>query len=77
MNGAIEDNNLGSFMAEAELYDLMTAKHNKNTPLTYIQGNKTLDHMFGTTGVLNAVERIGVVEFVKYFQSDHRGISWT
>jgi hypothetical protein len=30
--------------------------------------------MFGTMGILNTVERIGMVEFLKYFQSDHRGI---
>eukprot|EP00957_Ditylum_brightwellii_P019488 1470463-Ditylum_brightwellii.AAC.1 len=74
MNGNLEDEELGTFLAESELYDLVTATHNGNTPLTYIRGNKTIDHMFGTTGILNAVENIGMVEFLKYFQSDHRGI---
>eukprot|EP00957_Ditylum_brightwellii_P014269 1074888-Ditylum_brightwellii.AAC.1 len=60
MNRNLEDNELGYFLAETELYDLMIAKHNENTPLTYIQGNKTIDHIIGTMRVLNAVEKIGM-----------------
>eukprot|EP00957_Ditylum_brightwellii_P104972 8000717-Ditylum_brightwellii.AAC.1 len=66
MNGTIEDADLGPFLVEAELYNLMTAKYNKNTPLTYIQGNKTIGHMIGTTGVLNAVEKIGMACYTHY-----------
>eukprot|EP00957_Ditylum_brightwellii_P156462 11907482-Ditylum_brightwellii.AAC.1 len=36
INGNLEDDELGYFLAKTELYDLMTAKHNKNTPSTYI-----------------------------------------
>eukprot|EP00957_Ditylum_brightwellii_P166077 12644623-Ditylum_brightwellii.AAC.1 len=72
MNGNLEDQELGTFLAESELYNLVSATHTDSTPLTYIRGNKTINHMFGTTGILNAVERIGMVEFLKYFQTDHR-----
>ena len=74
MNGDLEDQELSTFLAEAELYDLVTATHTESPPPTYIRGNKTIDHMFGTMGILNAVEKAGMVEFKKYFQSDHRGI---
>ena len=63
MNGDLEDQELSTFLAEAELYDLVTATHTESTPPTYIRGNKTIDHMFGTMGILNAVERVGMVEF--------------
>eukprot|EP00957_Ditylum_brightwellii_P144777 11027408-Ditylum_brightwellii.AAC.1 len=66
MNGNLEDKELGHFLAESELYDLMTATHNANTPPTYIRGNKTIDHMFGTAGILNAVENIGVAFSTRY-----------
>eukprot|EP00957_Ditylum_brightwellii_P065860 4994789-Ditylum_brightwellii.AAC.1 len=32
MNRNLDDDDLGYFLAETELYDLMTAKHNENTP---------------------------------------------
>eukprot|EP00957_Ditylum_brightwellii_P091095 6935219-Ditylum_brightwellii.AAC.2 len=74
MNGTLEEDDIENFLAEAGLYNLITSKHSRNTPPTYIRGSWTIDHMFGTPEVLNVVEAIGMMEFLKYFQSDHRGI---
>eukprot|EP00957_Ditylum_brightwellii_P179129 13646935-Ditylum_brightwellii.AAC.1 len=60
MNGNLEDQELGTFLAELKLYDLVTATHTESTPPAYIRGNNIIDHMFGTMGILNAVERIGM-----------------
>eukprot|EP00957_Ditylum_brightwellii_P048374 3671583-Ditylum_brightwellii.AAC.1 len=52
----------------------MISKRSRNSPPMYIRGNRTIDHMIGTSGVLKAVDAIGMVEFLNYFHSDHRGI---
>eukprot|EP00957_Ditylum_brightwellii_P138623 10566333-Ditylum_brightwellii.AAC.1 len=63
MNGTLDDDDIRNFLAEAGLYNLMTSKHSRNTPPTYIRGSWTIDPMVDTSGVLKAVEAIGMVEF--------------
>eukprot|EP00957_Ditylum_brightwellii_P147487 11231167-Ditylum_brightwellii.AAC.1 len=36
-NGSIDDDDLGSFVAEAGLYDLITLAHGREAPPTYIR----------------------------------------
>eukprot|EP00957_Ditylum_brightwellii_P024594 1857759-Ditylum_brightwellii.AAC.1 len=48
-NGPIEGD-FDTFLSEAGLYDLMTAKHGSGTPATYIRGTAAVDHARGTKG---------------------------
>eukprot|EP00957_Ditylum_brightwellii_P006405 486571-Ditylum_brightwellii.AAC.1 len=64
MNGTLENGDIRNFLAEAGLYGLMTSKHSRNTPPTYIRGRQTIDHILGTPGMLNTVEAIAMVEFL-------------
>eukprot|EP00957_Ditylum_brightwellii_P156431 11905746-Ditylum_brightwellii.AAC.1 len=56
-NSPIEGD-FGTFLSEAGLYDLMTAKHGTGTLATYIRGTAVVDHAEGSKGVFNALEEI-------------------
>ena len=68
------DRQLQRIMNSANLYDVLSAKHGLHSPPTYVRGQRTIDHIFGTKRVVAAVRKCGIREFNADIMSDHRAL---
>lgn len=73
-NTNTNDVSLQRIINSAKLYDILGATHGYNSPPTYIRGTKTIDYMFGTERVLQAVKNGGIRPFNAEILSDHRAL---
>ena len=67
---------INKFFLECGLEDLHATKHRNlpDPPNTYMRGNKCIDFMAGTPGIISSMERAGIEAFSQTFHSDHRGL---
>ena len=68
------DRKLQRIMNSANLYDVLSAKHGLHSQPTYVRGQRTIDHIFGTKRVVAAVRKCGIREFNADIMSDHRAL---
>ena len=73
-NASLNEKHWSAFMTKANLYDVLGMKHGYNSPRTYIRGQKTIDFILATEGVLNSVMAAGMLPFQHGIISDHRGL---
>eukprot|EP00957_Ditylum_brightwellii_P202476 15330335-Ditylum_brightwellii.AAC.1 len=66
VNRSMDDDDLGNFLAEAGLYDLMTLAHGREALPTYIRDRKAIDCMFGSEEFALAVEKIGMDCYIPF-----------
>eukprot|EP00978_Attheya_sp_CCMP212_P047186 scaffold421252_cov49-Attheya_sp.AAC.2 len=59
---------------KTELIDLMATRIGAELPETYVRGKKTIDHIFGSARLENAIECAGYFAFNDGIMSDHRGL---
>eukprot|EP00957_Ditylum_brightwellii_P000130 9394-Ditylum_brightwellii.AAC.1 len=70
-NGEIGEPKLGESLGEARLVDIIGAKHGINSPPTYTRGKTTIDFIFVTPGLIEAVRKYGITAFHQIITSDH------
>eukprot|EP00957_Ditylum_brightwellii_P078045 5932735-Ditylum_brightwellii.AAC.1 len=68
------DNDLGNFLSNTGLYDLMTIWHVLESPETYINGNTTLDYAFGTIDLAPPLKSGSWLAYRYMMFADYRGI---
>eukprot|EP00957_Ditylum_brightwellii_P048307 3666437-Ditylum_brightwellii.AAC.1 len=73
-NGEIGDEKLGKFLTSTRLLDVIGSKHRTNSPPTYICGKTTINYIFATPGILEAVRKCGITAFHQIIKSDHTSI---
>ena len=73
-NSGLDDIKLNHIVSAGDLCDIIGSRHGIDSPSTYLQGSKTIDFLFGTTNVQNAVIVSGYFPFNEDIRSDHRGI---
>eukprot|EP00957_Ditylum_brightwellii_P192830 14682117-Ditylum_brightwellii.AAC.1 len=56
-NAGLEEKTLNKIIIEAGMYDLMSAKHRRNTPNIYIYDSKAIELILGTKEVINATKK--------------------
>eukprot|EP00957_Ditylum_brightwellii_P203646 15335598-Ditylum_brightwellii.AAC.1 len=56
------------------LADVIGTQHRSNTPPTYVQEKKTIDVVFCTSNIIEAMLACGITEFHRPITSDHTGI---
>eukprot|EP00957_Ditylum_brightwellii_P086751 6601559-Ditylum_brightwellii.AAC.1 len=68
------DDDLGNFLSNTGLYDLMTIRHGLESPKTYINGNTSLDYAFGTIDLVPPLKSGSWLAYHYMTFADHRGI---
>eukprot|EP00957_Ditylum_brightwellii_P115142 8781445-Ditylum_brightwellii.AAC.1 len=68
------DNNLGNFLSNTGVYDLMAIRHGLESPKTYINGNTTSDYMFKTIDLMPPLNSGSWLAYHYMLFADHRGI---
>ena len=56
------------------MVDIMGANHGMHSPNTYIRGTQTIDYVFGTERVNEAVIQCGMPPFNEGIVTDHRAL---
>ena len=70
-NSPEDDRTITQFLETNGLYDLMDDFLPKPPPCTYQRGRSKIDHIWGTSGILNATINAGVLPFGTGPNSDH------
>eukprot|EP00978_Attheya_sp_CCMP212_P047772 scaffold428280_cov122-Attheya_sp.AAC.1 len=73
-NADLRDTEFQDLIRKTELIDLMTTRLGAELPETYVRGKKTIDHIFGSARLENAIECAGYFAFNNGIMSDHRGL---
>ena len=61
-------------LSKSGLSDIISTFHGATTPATHQRGTQTIDHSLGTSGVIKAVKRCGILPIHKHVTSDHRPV---
>ena len=73
-NAPLSDQYLNKVVEQAQLTDLMSAKHGMFTPPTYDRGKRTIDHILTSPRIITTVKCSGILPSRKYYASDHRSL---
>eukprot|EP00957_Ditylum_brightwellii_P122748 9360521-Ditylum_brightwellii.AAC.1 len=74
VNLLIGNKDMGIFMAETGLHDLIGQKYGIKNINSHISGSKQIDFILGITKVVDAMIRGGILPFHDIIILDHRGM---
>eukprot|EP00978_Attheya_sp_CCMP212_P024070 scaffold75064_cov55-Attheya_sp.AAC.2 len=73
-NADLLDTEFQDLIRKTELIDLMATRLGADLPETYVRGKKTIDLIFGSPRLEDAIECVGYFAFNDGILSDHRGL---
>eukprot|EP00957_Ditylum_brightwellii_P138742 10576075-Ditylum_brightwellii.AAC.1 len=71
INSTLEDDNVGGFLAETELFDLIGQKYRTRHVNSHINGTKQIHFILGTCKVVEAFQSGGILPFHNIIILDH------
>ena len=74
LNRGLEDNDVAEIIERTELYDIIGAIHGDTKINSHITGSRQIDFFLGTQGIVETVEKTGILPFYIGIDSDHRGM---
>ena len=72
-NAGLDEIKSNRIVSAGDLCDIIGSQHGIDSPSTYLYGRKTIDFLFGTTKVQQAVRASGYLPFNDGIRSDHLG----
>eukprot|EP00957_Ditylum_brightwellii_P030648 2322661-Ditylum_brightwellii.AAC.1 len=69
------DRDLGNFLSNTGLYNIMTIRHGLDSPKTYINVNATLDYMVRTINLVPPFRKGSWLVYHYMIFADHRGVA--
>eukprot|EP00957_Ditylum_brightwellii_P058045 4402225-Ditylum_brightwellii.AAC.1 len=72
LNSTLGDTQIGMFLGERGLHDLVRQKYGITQINSHINGSKQRDFMLGTAKVVKAFEQGGILQFHNVVVADHR-----
>eukprot|EP00957_Ditylum_brightwellii_P138424 10550460-Ditylum_brightwellii.AAC.1 len=72
VNSPLGNKNIGMFLAEKEMHDLIGQKYGIGQVNSHMTGSKQIDFILGTEKVVKACVRGGILPFHAVIISDHR-----
>lgn len=73
-NSDLQDGALTKILHKHKLYDALGSKHGHNQPSTYARGVRTIDYIFCSETIINAIVKGGILPYNELIPSDHRGL---
>lgn len=73
-NADLQEPHLRKILTDTGMVDLVANKLGSELPETYVNGKRTVDHIFGTPDVIPAVEKVEYLAYNDGIVSDHRGM---
>ena len=71
-NSGLDEIKLNRMVSAGDLCDIIGSQNGIDSPSTYLHGSKTIDFLFGTTNIQQAVITRGYLPFNDGIRSDHR-----
>ena len=74
LNGGMEYDGVAKIMDQTDLYKIIGAKHRDIKLNTHINGSCQIYFFLATLGIVEAVEKAGILPFYESIDSNHRGM---